>query len=668
MGHESAEEYKKARKAGLKAFREAAGKGRYPYVTALDEMLLHTRTAGHVPIGVFEIPMSRIVGTKTTARAESFAWNFMPILAEKTEFSDKWERLYEAQISEGIREPLKVYEYMSHFYVKEGNKRASVLKYLGAAGVSAEIIRILPERDGRQETEAFYQYIEFNRVTGIFDILFSDPESYKKLSSYFGEDLTSRWKEKNKKELRSAFNRFSACYQKQSGEEDLGEESNAFLIYLEIFGFLGLLSGSDEEIRDRIDCIWQEFELSRKKKKVALIENPDEVEKEGGHERGNLFGFLLPAKKERLRIAFLNDKDPETSAWAYGHQLGWQALKERYKEQIEISVYNHCDSPEACRDALAKAVLQKNDMIFTTAGQMGAQTLEMAVSHPEIKFLNCSVNASYRAVRSYYPRMYEAKFILGMIAASLCKDGKIAYVADYPVYGAIANINAFAIGAQMIRPEVKIYLKWSNLKEQNWKMDLKDGGFFIISGPDLKMPSEEGRFFGLLQYNDKKERYENLALPFVDWGKYYSLLIDSVLEGNFDSRELTGTGQAVNYFLGMSAGVVSVLLSSRIPYATKKLIDLLEKQLVEGIITPFDGEIHTKKGKLKGHTGGSLDTFQIVKMDWLNENVDGRIPGIEEFKEEAGKLLLTLGVESVRKKTGKRGLKSPERTEGKEGE
>lgn len=650
MSHSASEEYKKARRAGLKAFREAGGKGRYPYVTALDEMLLHTRTAGRIPIGVFEIPLARVTGTKTAARSESFACNFMPILPEKTEFSSKWERLYDAQLTEGIREPIKVYEYMKHFYVREGNKRASVMKYVGAVGIAAEIIRILPKRDGKQETEAFYQYVEFNRVTGIFDLLFTEPEAYQKLAARFEEDLVSNWKERHVKELRSAFVRFCACYQKKAGREELSEESDAFLTYLEVFGHQGLLSDSDAQIRERIERAWEELELSKKKKKVALIEDKETVESDRGKERekGGLFGLRPAPEKRELRIAFLNDKAPGTSAWAYGHQLGWQALKAKYQGQVNISIYNHCDSAGATRDALAKAVLQKNDIIFTTAGQMRAQALEAAVNHPEIKFLNCSVNASYRSIRSYYARMYEAKFILGIIAASMAEDGRIAYVADYPVYGAVANINAFAIGAQMVRPDVKIYLKWSTLKNGGWRREIRKGGFSIVSGPDLKLPSEESRLFGLLRYNRKKEKYENLAMPFIDWGRYYSILVDSVLDGKFNSRGLTGSGQAVNYFLGMSAGVVSVLLSSRIPYATKKLVDLFEREIVQGNLTPFDGEIRTKKGKLKGEGSASLDAFQIVKMDWLNENVVGKIPGVESFKDDARALLLALGVEAAR--------------------
>lgn len=644
MNDLAAEQYKKARKAGIKAFREAGGKGRYPYLTALDEILLHTKTAGREEVGVFEIPLSRVTGTKTAARSESFAWNFMPLLQEKTEFSGKWERLYEAQMEEGIREPVKVYEYMHHFYVREGNKRVSVMKYVGAVKITADITRIFPKRDGKKASEAFYQYAAFNGVTGLFDLIFSEPAAYRKLASWFGENLAERWPEDKIMELRAAFGRFCSCYEKKAGPDSLTEESDAFFVYLEVFGYQGLLTDSDRQLRERMERAWEELKLAKQKQKVALIEEHGEAE----GDKNGLFSFRHGGEKQPLGIAFINDKDSRTSAWAYGHRLGWQALKAKYGDQVKISVYNHCDTEEATRDALAKAVLQKNDIVFTTAGQMRAQALETAVNYPEIKFLNCSVNASYRSIRSYYARMYEAKFILGMTAASLCEDNRIAYIADYPVYGAVANINAFAIGAQMVRPGVKIYLKWSNLKNSDWKKEVEKAGFTMVSGPDLKLPSEESRLFGLFRYNKKKEDYENLAMPFIDWGRYYCLITESVMAGNFDSREFTKTGQAVNYFLGMSDQVVSVLFSSRVPYPVRKMADVFEEEITQGRFSPFDGEIRTRKGRLKEADSGSLNMFQIVKMDWLNDNVIGRIPGIDAFKEDARELLSALGVGAAR--------------------
>ena len=84
----------------------------------------------------------------------------MPILDEDTEFADKWNRLCNAHLNEGIREPIKAYEYMNRFYVEEGNKRVSVLKFFDAVTIVGHVIRIMPE--GNEESdEAIELYKEF---------------------------------------------------------------------------------------------------------------------------------------------------------------------------------------------------------------------------------------------------------------------------------------------------------------------------------------------------------------------------------------------------------------------------------------------------------------------------------------------------------------------------
>ena len=77
------------------------------------------------------------MGTKTKGRTEAFAGNFMPLLGEKTEFGAKWARVYDYQIEEGIHDPILAYEFMNRYYVQEGNKRVSVLKYVNAYSVPA---------------------------------------------------------------------------------------------------------------------------------------------------------------------------------------------------------------------------------------------------------------------------------------------------------------------------------------------------------------------------------------------------------------------------------------------------------------------------------------------------------------------------------------------------
>ena len=113
------EDYRKALRLGQKEFRSSVLKGTYPYLQALDEILEHTAVEYTEPLGVVNIPLASIVGTKTAGRKTAFAGNFMPLLDEDTEFAQKWNALCDAHLSVGIRDPIKAYEYMNKFYVEE---------------------------------------------------------------------------------------------------------------------------------------------------------------------------------------------------------------------------------------------------------------------------------------------------------------------------------------------------------------------------------------------------------------------------------------------------------------------------------------------------------------------------------------------------------------------
>ena len=99
-----------------------------------------------VSLGIDQIPLRLVVGTCTAGRTNAFADNWMPILEWGSEFSAKWASLSDSQVNEGIRDPIKVYEYMNKFYVLEGNKRVSVLKYFKAVTVNAQVIRKIPKK------------------------------------------------------------------------------------------------------------------------------------------------------------------------------------------------------------------------------------------------------------------------------------------------------------------------------------------------------------------------------------------------------------------------------------------------------------------------------------------------------------------------------------------
>ncbi len=147
------EDYMKALKAGRKDYHLHLSRGEYPYLQVLDEITSFVDIVSEVNLGLVQIPTELIAGTKSVGRRTAFAPNFMPLLEPKTEFSAKWTALYDSHISEGIHTPVIAYEFMNRFYIMEGNKRVSVLKYVSSPTVPAIVTRMVPRRTGETENK-----------------------------------------------------------------------------------------------------------------------------------------------------------------------------------------------------------------------------------------------------------------------------------------------------------------------------------------------------------------------------------------------------------------------------------------------------------------------------------------------------------------------------------
>ncbi len=143
--------YKEALKLAQKEYRADVAAGRSPFLPALDEQISSETTSAGIDLGLVQIPIDQIAGTKTKGRSSAFASNFMPLLEEDTEFAVKWKRLCDAHLNEGIRDAVKAYEYMNRFYIEEGNKRVSVLKYFGAESIPGKVTRILPQKSDKDD-------------------------------------------------------------------------------------------------------------------------------------------------------------------------------------------------------------------------------------------------------------------------------------------------------------------------------------------------------------------------------------------------------------------------------------------------------------------------------------------------------------------------------------
>ncbi len=637
------EEYKIAKKLGDRAYRTAVARGEYPYLPALDELVEDTEALKKVPVGITEIPLSMIVGTKSTGRRNAFASNFMPLLENYSEFSLKWERLYESQLEEGIREPIRVVEYMKRFYVVEGNKRVSIMNYVGMHSARAEVTRLMPEKSEDPEVELYYEFLEFYKAAPIYDITFSKRGYYQEFAELLGQDLKHPWEEDLLRKVRSALIYFEKIFYNKGGRALGIPSGDALLAYMRIYPLQSVKEESTATIEKRLTRLWKEF-LSETFE-VELVERPEDEGRSSlpAPIRGIFQKHFSAAHP--LKTAFMYERSPEHSSWLYGHRLGQNAVEEAFDGVVKTAAYEPENENDTLRSMIDRAVGDGAQIIFTLTSRQMDETLRSAIHYPEVAFLNCSVNVMHNAVRTYYARMYEAKFILGALAAMTAQDHRIGYVADMPVYGTVANINAFAIGASLVDPEAEIHLKWHMKEGTDWDREFAEEGIRLISARDFIRPDHAGRKYGLYRANTDGS-IDNLAFPVLDWGKYYCEMIRSMLENGLSAPNAQKSGQTINYWWGMSAGTVDLIPSEHLPYAAKKMLNLMRRGIIDGHLFPFEGELRAKDRIIAPPGAGPLSAQAIITMDWLNENIEGSIPDPSMMNEDAKSTMNVIGVKA----------------------
>ena len=221
-------------------------------------------------------------------------------------------------------------------------------------------------------------------------------------------------------------------------------------------------------------------------------------------------------------------------------------------------------------------------------------------------------------------------------------NADVDYLADYPMFGTIANINAFAIGAKMTNPRAKVYLDWYAKKGIDIAEQIRKVDPSCISGKDMVIPEEQSRFFGI--YNVRDGRPHNLAMPLCHWGKFYERLIRTIMDGTWKNDD--NTSKAINYWWGMSAGVVDVICSQNLPTGTQKLVELLKHTICAGEFNPFSGILYSQEGMVQSDPDRTLSPEEIIRMDWLAENVIGSIPAQKELTEQAKPVTQQSGLEN----------------------
>ena len=134
-----------------------------------------------------------------------------------------------------------------------------------------------------------------------------------------------------------------------------------------------------------------------------------------------------------------------------------------------------------------------------------------------------------------------------------------------------------------------------------------------------------------------------LGSPVWLWGKFYEYIIRGILTGSWKNEK---GAAALNYWLGMDSGVIDISLSDKLPEGVRQLASLLRRGLIEGTLDPFGRRIVSQDGSLRSDGTHRFSPEELLKMDWLCDNVLGSIPRYDEILPVSQPLVRELGLYS----------------------
>lgn len=335
--------------------------------------------------------------------------------------------------------------------------------------------------------------------------------------------------------------------------------------------------------------------------------------------------------KEDIKVGVLYISDPaEGSGYSYTHDLGIVGMQDNLglsSDQIVRKIVDDSDAV-ATRKSIEECIDEGCNVIFTTSWGYMETTAEMAEEYPDIYFSHgTGYMSNGENFNNYFGRIYQARYLSGIVAGMNTKTNKIGYVAAQDINNSevTGGIDAFAIGVEAVNPDAEIYVIVTNSwydpeKEEAASRELLDMGCDVMTQHcDTPYPmtlAEEYGVYGIGYNSDMSKDTPDACLTSViwNWSAYYTSAVNSIINGTWDGS---------NYYGGMAEGLVQVTnISDFAAEGTREKVNEEQKRIVSGEFNVFDGVMETNTGETVGTEGGTLDDATITgALNWYYRNV-----------------------------------------------
>ena len=332
--------------------------------------------------------------------------------------------------------------------------------------------------------------------------------------------------------------------------------------------------------------------------------------------------------QEPFKVAFVYIGIPGDLGWTFEHDRGRLAAEKALGSKIETAfAENVPEGPDATR--VIRQFAQKGyQMIFTTSFGYMDPTLEVAQEFPDVYFEHCSGYKTADNMSNYFGRIYQARYLSGMVAGAATKTGVIGYVGAFPIPEVVRGINAFTLGVQKTNPDAKVKVVWTNtwydpVKEREAAVALLDAGSDIIAQhQDTTEPQKAAQERGLwsIGYHSDMAKFVGdsvLVSAMWEFSKYYT---DRIQQG------IDGTWKSQSYWGGLAEGDVKLSdFSPLVPEDVKAQVTAEKKKIESGEWDVFNGPVYDQSGKAVIAAGTVPPDGDLLGMSWFVKGVEGTV-------------------------------------------
>lgn len=336
----------------------------------------------------------------------------------------------------------------------------------------------------------------------------------------------------------------------------------------------------------------------------------------------------VTAADDPLKVGFIYVSPTGEAGWTYQHDLGRLAVEAKYGDDVETTFVESVPEGADAERVLMQLAKSGHDLIFTTSFGYMNPTLKVAKKFPNIKFEHASGYKRSENVATYFDRIYEGRYLSGVVAGYMTETDTIAYIGAFPIPEVIRGINAFTLGAKSVNPDVKVKVVWINTwfdpaKEREAAETMFTQNVDVITfhtdSPSAVQAAEEAGVYAVGYHSDMSEYGESshLTAAVHNWSDYYISRVQAVMDGTWESTDT---------WKGIADGMTDIApMNSNVPAAVQDEVNALKAAIADGSFHPFTGPISKQSGESVVAAGEVMSDGDLLGMNYYVEGVEGKL-------------------------------------------